>query len=194
MQYLRQAQVIVFVMDAQKALSQEERNLIKLMGERRINHVFFVINQVNQMEPSELHQVQQWVRTSLSDYFTDESGKFDEAFYKSRLFWLDARVSGAQSPVKRDALLKSGLLDFEDSLNAFLNSGQRQIASIQTVVRNLIFLAAAARRQQPFIQEALSHTSRKTQAAYRSGSCTAGAITTQEMDDAKSARADDGSY
>lgn len=184
MQYLRQAQVIVFVMDAQKALSQEERNLIKLMGERRINHVFFVINRVNQMEPSELHQVQQWVRTSLSDYFTDESGKFDEAFYKSRLFWLDARGAlraRSQRPVDSDALSKSGLLDFEDSLNAFLNSGQRQIASIQTVVRNLIFLAAAARQRIRHFQEALSIPVEKLK--QRTGAAHARLeLLTQEMD------------
>lgn len=76
--YLRQAQAMIFVLDAVQPLSQYEREFINSLGETRLNHVFFVVNRIDLLE-EELNETKTWVQSSLQDYFLSEENRFDEA-------------------------------------------------------------------------------------------------------------------
>jgi SpoVK/Ycf46/Vps4 family AAA+-type ATPase/GTP-binding protein EngB required for normal cell division len=157
--YLRESQAVIFVLDAIRPLTMNERSVIKFLGEKRMQHVFFVVNRVNQVDPDELPDTKAWFRTALSGYFTDEQGQFDEEFCQRRMFWVDARAAlGArqQQPVDENRLTMSGLVPFEKELGDFL-SNSRQLAAMQAAARNLVFIVAAAHQRIDYFRTALSH-------------------------------------
>jgi small GTP-binding protein len=166
LKYLRQTQAVIFVLDAAKLFSREERSLIKMLGSLNLDHLFFVVNRINQVDKEEISEVQKWVKNGLSKYFSDEYERLDQSLYDSRLFFLDAHgamQARQQQPVDQKALEKSKLPEFESQLNFFLQSEQRHRAAQRAIARNLIFMAAAARERIRFFRTALTQPIDKAQ-------------------------------
>jgi SpoVK/Ycf46/Vps4 family AAA+-type ATPase/GTP-binding protein EngB required for normal cell division len=171
-QYLRQSQAVIMVLDATRLMTINERIMIKLLGERRLNHVFFVVNRIDLLEDEQLPEVQSWLCVALTDYFTDEQGVFDAELFQRRVFWLrarDALRARSQRPVDTARLDLSGLPAFEAALTAFLQSEQRHAAAQQAIARNLTFIVAAARQRIRHYRGALTQpinvADRRAQAA-----------------------------
>jgi SpoVK/Ycf46/Vps4 family AAA+-type ATPase/GTP-binding protein EngB required for normal cell division len=171
-QYLRQSQAVIMVLDATRLLTINERVMIKLLGERRLNHVFFVINRIDLLDSEQLDEVQSWLRAALNDYFADEQGIFDSDLFQRRVFYIcarDALRARAARPINTPQLELSRLPAFEAELTAFLQGDQRRMAAQQAIARNLTFITAAARQRIRHYRSALTQpidmADRRTQAA-----------------------------
>jgi GTPase SAR1 family protein len=166
--FLKQAQAVIFVLNAISILSESERAHIERLGAGRLNQVFFVINRVNQIDQQEVASIKEWVRQSLKHHFVDEQGQFDEALYGRRVFFvnakgaLDARVV---VPNKTDLLEASGVLPLEAELERFLTTDEKLTASLEGTVQALAAVVAGARRrvtqQQRSLGEPLQELERR---------------------------------
>ena len=149
--FLKQAHAVVFVLNATRILSQEEKDFIESrLGKARLNQVFFVINRVNQIEPGDLDDVKNWVQKVLKHHFEDEAGQFDPAFYARRVFFvnalgaLNARLS---QPTDQEALEATGVPALETQLEQFLTGPEKLGAVLETTVGTLTGVVGEARRR-----------------------------------------------
>lgn len=139
--HLPTAQAIIFVLDATAMLRRSERDFIRMLSPGRTDHLFFVINRINNVPSKEHPKLEAWFRAAMQAYFVDKNDDFDETFYQSRVFWVDALKAleaRIQTPTKQLAVNESGIADFEQTLTTFLHSSQRQQASLQTTARHLM--------------------------------------------------------
>lgn len=159
LRYLRQTQAVLFVLDANHLLSTEERSLIKMIGNLNVDHVFFVVNRINLVDPKSIPEIQAWLKNALKKYFTDEKDQFNQQLYDSRVFFLDARRAQRaqqQEPTDQEALEESKLLELMSQLKLFLKIEQRQKAAQRAAVRNMVFISAAACERICFFRNVLS--------------------------------------
>jgi GTPase SAR1 family protein len=136
--FLKQAHAVLFVLNATRILSENEKKFVTTrLGKGRLNNVFFVINRVNQIEPSDLQDVQNWVQSVLKPHFLDDSGNFDPDFYARRVFYvnalgaLEARLS---ETVDTEKLSGSGVAALEGELEKFLTSDEKLDAVLASSV------------------------------------------------------------
>lgn len=157
--YLREAHAIVFVLNAMRLLSDDEKAFIRAeFKPGQMERVFFVVNRVNQINPHEVEEVQNYFRGFLTPYFarpaapsaggTPSPGAFDADLYTRRVFFVDAlgaleaRTNGADGTTR---LARSGIPALEQELERFLTSDQR----------NNTALTEAAACLSTFVDEAL---------------------------------------
>ncbi len=144
LQYLRQAQAVIFVLNATRVLTLEERRFIRdELGHSRSDQVFFVVNRINQIPSQERHLVEARVLNKLQQHFLDSQGQFDASRFAQRVFFVDAQ--GAYEARLRDEghpeqLSRSGLLGFEQQLEAFLTSAPMFRASVASSLQALAHL------------------------------------------------------
>jgi GTPase SAR1 family protein len=166
--FLKQAQAVIVVLNAISILTEAERAYIEHLGAGRLNHVFFVVNRVNQIEPEEVESIKSWVRQSLSPHFLDEHGQFDEDFYARRVFFVNARGAlDARLVIPNNAALleASGVSALEAELERFLTTDEKLKASLEGSLQTLAYVVANARRriaqQQRSLGEPLEDLARR---------------------------------
>lgn len=149
--FLKQAQAIIFVLTATKILSQDEKEFIQdVLGEGRLNHVFFVINRINLIEEEEVDDIKSYVRKGLMRHFLDEKDEFDESFYNRRVFFVNAKGAldeRAAGSTNNAALEASGIPSIERELEQFLASDEKLLAALETTIQLLIWIIAQAREK-----------------------------------------------
>ncbi len=152
-EHLPRAQAVLLVLDAKQLLRREERDLLDLIGPGRLNHVFFAVNRIDEVAPGQFPDVQAWLRQTLHERFADAEGRFDEAFYRQRVFWVSAlemlhnRQIGA-SP--NDA--EQGASALGETLRRFFAGDERQQAAVHTSARLLIDVVYRARQHIATLQ------------------------------------------
>lgn len=158
-QYLRQAQAVILVLDAIRSVTMNVRTVLKLLGSGRNKNVFCVVNRIDLVEEDELPAVKDWCRAALTSFFADEHGCLDSSLYERRVFWTNAdqalRTRQSRS-IDQTALAESGVPAFETELMAFLNSTERQTAAIKSAAQTLALIGSAARRRVAYYRSALS--------------------------------------
>ncbi|PSB40493.1 hypothetical protein C7B67_28200, partial [filamentous cyanobacterium Phorm 6] len=92
--YLKKCQGVIFLLNATRLLNEKEVEIINdVLGDGRLNPVFFVINFINIVEenaPDEVDEIKRFCIHSLKHRFLNEQGKFDEDFYNRRVFFVNA--------------------------------------------------------------------------------------------------------
>ncbi|MBD2564737.1 MULTISPECIES: dynamin family protein [Nostoc] len=135
--WLKQSQAIIFVLNATRVISEDEKKLISnfCKNRERVNNVFFVINRINQINKNDIDLIKNWVKNSLDNYFLDEKGQFDENFYNRRVFFVNAQAAleaRTQNPTNTSMFEESGVLALEQELEGFLTSDEKLITAFYT--------------------------------------------------------------
>lgn len=157
--HLPNAHAIVFTMSALALFGQAEKKFINenFVGKRNEN-VFVVVNRVNQLNPGQLEtQIMPAVRHGMQNVFVDAAGNFDEELYNRRVFYvnaydaLNARIGkkgkilvGRQEMEYDIDIDATGVPEFEDELNRFLNSNERIQATLSSALAPMYNTYAAA--------------------------------------------------
>jgi GTPase SAR1 family protein len=147
--FLKQAHAVIFVLNAISILTEAERAFIERLGAGRLNHVFFVVNRINQIDQEEVESIQSWVRQTLRPHFLDEQGQFDEEFYARRVFFVNARgaLDARLTVPNHEALLEaSGLPALETELERFLTTDEKLRTSLEGTLQTLAYVVGNARR------------------------------------------------
>ncbi len=149
--YVKQAQAIIFVLDATRVLGESERQFIEtVFGPGRLNHVFFVVNRINQVEIEDIYDLKIRVRDLLWSHFLDANGQRDHAFYERRVFFVNARGAldaRSRVPENRGLLEDSGLPALEQELERFLTSDERVRVALDAAARSLFQVVAKSREK-----------------------------------------------
>ncbi|MBV9279049.1 MAG: dynamin family protein, partial [Chloroflexi bacterium] len=138
--FLKQSQAVIFVLNATRILTQDERDFIdNVLGRGRLNHVFFVVNRINQVDEADAEEIRRWVERGLMPHFLDEHGAFDRDFYERRVFFVDARgaldaAADSADEARREA---TGVPALERELERFLTTDEKIAAALQSTVQFL---------------------------------------------------------
>ncbi len=166
--FLKQAHAVIVVLNAISILTEAERAYIERLGAGRLNHVFFVVNRINQIDQEEVENIKGWVRQALRPHFLDEQSQFDEAFYARRVFFVNARgaLDARLMVPNNTALLEaSGVPALESELERFLTTNEKLAASLDGAVQTLAYAVGNARRhiakQQRSLGEPLEDLERR---------------------------------
>ncbi|MGC0414598.1 dynamin family protein [Embleya sp. AB8] len=136
--YLEQADVLVFVVDCQAAMSRSEQLFLDVHVKARGHEdVFYVGNKINLVEEEEREDVQREIRKRLAPYLSRPD----------RVFFVNARaaLTGRQQP-DPELLAGSGMPELERGLEEFLTR-ERGRAKILSPARELKYLLIEAREQ-----------------------------------------------
>jgi hypothetical protein len=149
--FLKQAEAVIFVLNATRILTRDEREFIDtVLGEGRLPHVFFVVNRINQIDPTGVEEIRQWVERALAPHFRDERGDFDRDLYERRVFFvnargaLEARSGGAADEAAIEA---TGVPALERELERFLTGEDKVAAAVQSTVQFLGPVLTGAQRR-----------------------------------------------
>jgi len=149
--FLKQSQAVIFVLNATRILGQDEREFIEnVLGKERLNHVFFVVNRINQVDQGDVEEIRSWVEKELAHHFLDETGNLDRDFYNRRVFFVDAKGALDASiarPVDEALLEATGIPVLERELERFLTADEKVTAALQSTVQFLGPVVAQARRR-----------------------------------------------
>ena len=142
--FLKQAQAIIFVLNATQIISTDERQFIaETLGKGRLTNVFFVVNKINMVDEFEVDDIKKYVKLGLEDCFIDEEGHFDQNLYDRRVFYVDAKGAlSARSvdPINSSQLENSGVLRLEIELEAFLASDEKISAYFESSIQSLSWI------------------------------------------------------
>lgn len=148
--FLKQAQAVIFVLNATRILTREERDFIDgVLGQGRLPHVFFVVNRINQVV-GDGGEIRQWVEKALAPHFREESGDFDHDLYRRRVFFVDARGAldaRATLPIDEARLEASGVPALERELERFLTGEEKVAATLHSTVQYLRSVVEQAYRR-----------------------------------------------
>lgn len=152
-EFVPKANAIIFTLSATSLFSDKEKQYIAMnFAGKHMRNVFFVVNRINQLNgANELEDtVKPSVRHNLEDVFTDENGYFDEALYKSRVFYVDAYGAlcastnqpykvlvgrkEIEAPITKE---ETGMVEFEKALTEFLNSPDRLHATFSSTMTGM---------------------------------------------------------
>lgn len=149
--FLRQAHAVIFVLNATRILSDDEKKFIaSRLAKGRMNQVFFVINRVNQIDQNDLADVKNWVQSVLKPHFLDDAGAFDQELYNRRVFYvnaLGALEARMNEPLDEAKLESSGVPALEQELEKFLTSDEKIGAVFDTSVQFLAEVVNESRRR-----------------------------------------------
>lgn len=158
--YLRESNAIIFVLNAMRLLSDDEKLFIKReFKPGRMEHVFFVVNRINQINQREVEEVRQYFRNFLTPYFANGAGTFDEELYHRRVFFVNAlgALDTRLAPAPDWGILEeTGVLRLERELEQFLTSDQKHVAALAESAQCLDVVVAEALRhieQQRALQD-----------------------------------------
>lgn len=163
LEFAKQVDALIFMISALAPLDKEDKEYIaKYFANQSKKNVFFVVNKVNLLNTDEdVDAVVQYVREELTSTFLDESGMFDEALYRNRVFYVNALGSMNTRMGKKTAVTRTikemipdeetGIPDFEASLNAFLTAEDRDklaLSAYRGQVANLYLVAEQSIQNQ----------------------------------------------
>lgn len=149
--FMREAQAAIFVLDANKLLGEEEHMFIReQLGEGRLDHVFFVVNRVNEIESHELGTLAERLRALLGHHFLDKNNRFDADFYNRRVLFVDARSAvmlRSTDGFDQEVLNLTGVPRLEAEIAKLLASDERLRAQISSSVQTLSGVMIEAQHQ-----------------------------------------------
>ncbi len=143
--FLKNADAVVFLINATQALNAREKDYINAkFANRQLKNVFFVITRYDSVNEKEVEKFQENTLSVLYNVFVDKDGNFDEELYKERVFYTNAygslcartgepyviKVGMQKLEVKIDDR-ETGVPEFENSLNDFLLSSDRDKAAFE---------------------------------------------------------------
>jgi hypothetical protein len=139
--FLQESQAVILVLDANRLLGKDERDfIVDQLGTGRLDHVFFVINRINQVEPDDIPDLHQRARRILRQHFLGQDGKFDEQRFNERVFWINARdalKARQNKPPNFELLDATGVPVFEQHLEAFLTDEHMFRAGVAAAMRTM---------------------------------------------------------
>lgn len=152
LRFIKLAQAVIFVLDATRLLDEKERSFIReQFGDGRLDHVFFVINRINNVDESDgMQEIRERTRKILSHHFVNSRGLFDENFYNKRIFFVNAHAAFyARRNKEQDNLSyeNSGVAALEKEIEQILNTDDRFRAVAGSSVQALIGILADAHNQ-----------------------------------------------
>ncbi len=146
--FLKRSQAIIVVLNATRILTRDERVFIEsMLGEGRLDHVFFVVNRIDQVDPGSRAEIEEWVRSQLESHFTRGDGTFDVDLYRRRVSFLNARgalEARGTIPHDEESLAASGVPALEQELEHFLTTEARVAAILQSTTQALQPVMAGA--------------------------------------------------
>lgn len=157
LEYLPQASAVIVLLHARHQLSKDDRNLITLLGDKALEHVFFVVNFIDLVPPRDLSLVEQWVGKRLRPHYTGADGSFDEDLYKRRVFFLSAfnaekaitntsrRISQSQEASAQDTVSVERVDALRAEIEGLLGAADRSRLELRTLIP---FLASIVRTAQ----------------------------------------------
>lgn len=147
--FIPQANAIVFILDAQKLFSEDERAFIRkhfVNVDPKPRNVFFLINRINQLNNDlEREAVKRQVKLTLKPVFTDETG-YNEGLYNERVFFVNS-YGALQMQKEGNSPIGTGIIEFKTALERFLTSEERVIAKYKSVVANMAGVYVVAQKQ-----------------------------------------------
>jgi ribosome biogenesis GTPase A len=151
LRFLKEAQAVILVLDANKLLGDDERKFIREhLGTGRLEHVFFVVNRIDQVEGGELTNVQDRLKTALKRHFVDQKGKFDEDFFNRRIFFINAKSAldeRRKEILNEKVIERSGVPRLEGEITHVLTSEERLRAVTASSVQSLLGIIIDAHHQ-----------------------------------------------
>lgn len=140
--FSKNADAVVFMVHANEPLNKNDREYIQRNYEKRhFKNLFFVVNWYNVVAKEEQPKLRARIRELLKPVFEDEHGKFDEALYEQRVFFVNSYIAECfrtGSPytvlvgnreipidVTEEDVNGGGLPEFEGALMDFLNSSDK---------------------------------------------------------------------
>jgi SpoVK/Ycf46/Vps4 family AAA+-type ATPase/tRNA U34 5-carboxymethylaminomethyl modifying GTPase MnmE/TrmE len=166
MDYIRLAHVVLVVLDATKAISDREFQLIEaLFKAGPTARVFFIVNQIDKVfrigGPDAVNEVKESVLHRIKAFFS-QNGKFDPLLYERRVFFvsaLQALKASRQVPFDEAGYARAGLRAFEGEFSNYLTDSYRLDALRETVRQSLLETTALAvrkiQRQRAVLQRPL---------------------------------------
>lgn len=141
-EFAKKADATVFMLNATKAMGENDRKYVQDHFERReLSNVFFVVNWYNMVQPQEEEGFRKKVEFDLHDVFLDKEGRFNEKLFNSRVFYVDSFTSecartGTPKQVKKGTKREevpvppeedqyTGIPEFEEALYTFLQSSDK---------------------------------------------------------------------
>lgn len=147
--FIPQANAIVFLLDATKPFSQEEKAYIRrhfVNADPKPRNVFFLVNRMNQLNSdADRDSIRRQTELMLKSVFAGENG-FDKALYDSRVFFVNS-YDALQMQKKGRIPVGTDIPEFKAALESFLTSEDRIIAKYQSVVANMANVYVTAEKQ-----------------------------------------------
>ena len=137
--YIPKANAIIYALNATALLSQNDREFIrKNFANHNLSNVFFVVNRFDQVDEDGQKEVLEATKEILIPIFSDKNGVFDSTLYDKRVFFtnahgaLEARLSN-----NNELFIKSGVAKFEESLEEFLSSDSKMMATFSSALSSM---------------------------------------------------------
>lgn len=147
--YLPQANAIVFLVDATKSFSADEKAFIRKHFQNvdpKPRNVFFLVNRFNMLNTDQDRQdVMDVTEMMLKPVFSGDHG-FDRELYKKRVFFVNA-YGALMAQLEGRSCAGTGIPEFKQALEEFLTSEDRIIAKYKSVVANMASVYIAAEQQ-----------------------------------------------
>ncbi|HEY9692450.1 MAG TPA: dynamin family protein [Oculatellaceae cyanobacterium] len=160
--FFEQSQAAIFVLYAKQQLGEGEREFIKTHFKPGfIDHVFFVVNQIDLIDEDEVESVKDYFRVYLKDYFLDAVGQPDLEKCNKHLFFTNAKTAfkaRQSNPVNHAELEASGVLDLEKRLEGFLTGADKVRAGLSSTFKLLVTLLYEADVRIEFEKAALEQS------------------------------------
>ena len=154
--FLKQAQAVILVLNATRILTADERTFIDgTLGSGRLDHVFFVVNRINQVDDPD--EIKIWVQGALAPHF-QRDGRFYRDLYERRVLFVNARGAlDARAAGEGEDIESTGVPALERELEHFLTGEEKVSAALQSTVQFLgpVLREAEARiaqQQQALVQ------------------------------------------
>lgn len=124
-QIVNEASTIIFILNATRILSMKERTVIEtLLGSQDLDHAFFVVNFINQLDTSDLDELREYVSEALKESYPDADSRRQHIFYVNAKAGDIARQQGDAA-----GLLAAGISSLEETLAEHLSRGVHQDAA-----------------------------------------------------------------
>jgi GTPase SAR1 family protein len=140
--FFEQSQAAIFVLNAKQPLGEAEREFIQTHFKPGfVDHVFFVVNQIDLIDEEEVESLKDYFRLYLKDYFLNTAGQPDLEKCNKHLFFTNAKAAlkaRQSNPVNQPELEASGILELEKTLEIFLTSAEKVRAGLSSAFKLLV--------------------------------------------------------
>jgi GTP-binding protein EngB required for normal cell division len=142
---------IIVVLNAVKPFPKDTQTFLStVVGSKRRDNVFFVINRIDQLPLERIELLKKEVRQTLRQHFIGENYAFDGDLYSRRVFFTSAKQAleaGISLPPESTKLDASGLPALERELEQFLTGEERFSKTIEPTLQTLKYVAEKAYQQ-----------------------------------------------
>jgi GTPase Era involved in 16S rRNA processing len=139
---------VIVVLNAMHPFPKHVRTfLATVLGSKRRENVFFVINRLDQFSPEKIDPLKRHVRQMLRSHFINDNYAFDDDLYSRRVFFTSARTAleaRIATPHDSAMLEASGMLLLEQELERFLSSQSSLIQTLEPLLQTLDYVVEKA--------------------------------------------------